>query len=112
MRSRLERRCLVAHHVLGATGAHHERLDGSGYHRGRTGDELSLEARILMTADPFEALTADRPYRAGLSASDALDLLRREGGTQLDASCVDALATFVASEEGRRLVAEGRVQSD
>jgi len=91
-------------------GAHHERLDGSGYHRGRTGDELSLEARILTTADPFEALTADRPYRAGLSATDALELLRRDGGTQLDAGCVDALATFVASEEGQRLIAEGRLQ--
>jgi HD-GYP domain-containing protein (c-di-GMP phosphodiesterase class II) len=91
--------------------AHHERLDGSGYHRGRRGDELSLEARILATADPFEALTADRPYRDGLSAEEAIELLRRDAGTALDGDCVEALAAFVASDDGRRLLGEGRRQA-
>ena len=46
-------------------GAHHERLDGTGYPLGLKGDEISLQARILALVDIFESLTADdRPYRA------------------------------------------------
>ena len=52
---------------LAATaGAHHERLDGGGYHLGLTGDMLNRDARILAVADVCEALTAERPYRAAL----------------------------------------------
>jgi putative nucleotidyltransferase with HDIG domain len=46
--------------------SHHERLDGSGYHVGLTGDELTLSMRVLAAADVCEALSAARPYRAGL----------------------------------------------
>ena len=54
---------------LAATaGAHHERLDGGGYHLGLTGEQLNRDARILAVADVCEALTADRPYRAALDA--------------------------------------------
>lgn len=45
-------------------GAHHERLDGKGYPRGLKGDEICPATRIVATADVFDALTADRPYRA------------------------------------------------
>ena len=51
---------------------HHERLNGSGYHLGLTGDELDMPARILMTADICEALSADRPYRAGMPIGSAI----------------------------------------
>jgi len=45
-------------------GAHHEKLDGSGYPQGLSGEEISLQARILAIADIFESLSADdRPYR-------------------------------------------------
>lgn len=51
--------------VPGIAGAHHEKLDGSGYPRGLTGDEISLQARILALVDIFESLSADdRPYRS------------------------------------------------
>ena len=54
---------------LAATaGAHHERLDGGGYHLGLTGDQLNRDARILAVADVCEALTAERPYRARAAA--------------------------------------------
>ena len=55
---------VAAFRDLAATaGAHHERLDGRGYHLGLTGDQLNRDARILAVADVCEALTADRPYR-------------------------------------------------
>src|SRR4029079_1971211 len=47
-------------------GSHHERLDGKGYPHGLVGDEIALETRIISTADVFDALTAERPYRAAL----------------------------------------------
>ena len=76
--------------------AHHERLDGSGYPHGLSGDELSLEARVLAVADVYEALTASRPYRAAIASEDALTLMRGEAAAgRLDAECVEALASFV-----------------
>ena len=74
--------------------AHHERLDGSGYHRGLTADALSVEARILCVADVFEALTADRPYRDPLEPDAALAELRHEAGARLDADVVEVLAAL------------------
>ena len=57
-------------------GMHHEKLDGSGYPRGKRGEEISLPARILAVADVFEALTAsDRPYTVGRNLSEALRIM-------------------------------------
>ena len=57
-------------------GGHHERMDGRGYPRGLKGDQMSLQARMMAVADIFEALTAsDRPYKAGMSLSSALEIL-------------------------------------
>jgi HD-GYP domain-containing protein (c-di-GMP phosphodiesterase class II) len=72
-------------------GAHHERLDGRGYPHGLTAEEIALETRIITTADIFDALTAERPYRAALPVSDALALMSDMVGTQLDQRCLDAL---------------------
>ena len=59
-------------------GGHHEKMDGSGYPRCLTRDELSVPARMIAVADIFEALTArDRPYKPGKPISDALRLMRR-----------------------------------
>lgn len=76
---------------------HHEKLDGSGYPWGLRADELDTMARVLVVADIYEALTADRPYRAGMPQEKALGILRNEQGTKLDAAAVDALAHVVAS---------------
>ncbi len=62
--------------------AHHERIDGSGYHLGLHGEELGPVARVIAAADVTEALSADRPYRAGMSREETfgiLDRLVREG---------------------------------
>ena len=57
-------------------GAHHEKLDGSGYPLGLKGDELSLQSRIIALADIFEALTAkDRPYKKGKTLGEALKIM-------------------------------------
>jgi diguanylate cyclase (GGDEF)-like protein len=70
--------------------AHHERLDGAGYPRALTGEEIPLEGRILAVADAYEAMTADRPYRSALTADEARAELRRGVGTQFDALVVAA----------------------
>jgi HD-GYP domain-containing protein (c-di-GMP phosphodiesterase class II) len=77
--------------------AHHEKLDGSGYPLGLEGDELSQTARILVVADVFEAMTAERPYRGPIAADDALAELDAEVGTKLDEECVGALRRLVAA---------------
>ncbi|WP_246329298.1 HD-GYP domain-containing protein [Chthonobacter rhizosphaerae] len=71
--------------------AHHERLDGRGYPKGLKGDEIALESRILMAADIFDALTADRPYRAALPVEKALSIMRADVGPGLDPVCFAAL---------------------
>lgn len=57
---------------------HHEHMDGSGYPRGLTGDQMSVQARVMAIADVFEALTAgDRPYKKAMKLSQALTILGR-----------------------------------
>ena len=72
-------------------GAHHERLDGSGYPQRLRGIQVSMPARILGLADVFEALTAkDRPYKRGRTLREALAILRgmRDDG-QIDSDLFD-----------------------
>ncbi|MFT5392330.1 MAG: HD-GYP domain-containing protein (c-di-GMP phosphodiesterase class II) [Gammaproteobacteria bacterium] len=59
-------------------GGHHERMDGKGYPRGLTREQMSVQARVMGIADIFEALTAaDRPYKKGMPLSQALSILGR-----------------------------------
>jgi len=58
--------------------AHHERLDGSGYHRGVTGDQIPAGARILAAADAFKAMTSDRPWRPRFAPDEAARRLGAE----------------------------------
>ncbi len=78
-------------------GAHHEKLDGSGYPRGLTSDEISPRVRILTIADIFDAVTAwDRPYNIPLSVEGAMKLLRRKAGQgRIDKKLVDLFITQV-----------------
>ena len=65
-------------HVPEYAGGHHERMDGKGYPRGLTRDQMSLQARCMGIADIFEALTAaDRPYKKGKTLSESLRILGR-----------------------------------
>ena len=59
-------------------GGHHERMDGKGYPRGLTREQMSLQARMMGIADIFEALTAaDRPYKSGMTLSQAIAIMCR-----------------------------------
>lgn len=80
-------------------GAHHERLDGRGYPRGLTGVEIGLETRIVSTADVFDALTADRPYRAAMPVAKALSILWDGANTSHDPACIEALQRALAKAE-------------
>lgn len=73
---------------------HHEKLDGSGYPDGVTGEELSLETRIMTVCDIFDALTAsDRPYKKALSVEKAIQILRWEAEEgMLDKQIVELFA--------------------
>lgn len=57
--------------------AHHERLDGSGYHLGLRGEEIGPLARVIAAADVTEALSAERPYRAGMPKGEVFEILAR-----------------------------------
>jgi HD-GYP domain-containing protein (c-di-GMP phosphodiesterase class II) len=87
--------------VLDLVESHHERLDGGGYPNGVRAGELDLAVRILTVADVYDALTADRVYRAAWSAERALALLEDEADTAFDPDCVAALRTVVAVDQAQ-----------
>ncbi|CAN7182600.1 HD-GYP domain-containing protein [Neorhizobium sp. LjRoot104] len=80
-------------------GAHHERLDGRGYPRGLTGEAICPLTRILTAADIFDALTADRPYRAAMPVSKALDIMAQDIGMAIDPVCHAALCRALVKVE-------------
>ena len=69
---------------------HHERMDGSGYPQGISGDQILLEARILAVADVVEAMSSHRPYRPALGMEEALSEISEARGTLYDPDVVDA----------------------
>jgi HD-GYP domain-containing protein (c-di-GMP phosphodiesterase class II) len=74
---------------------HHEKLDGTGYPRGLTGDEIPIQARMMTISDIYDALTAqDRPYKRAVPATKAIDILKSEAAEgKLD---TDLLDVFIA----------------
>ena len=74
---------------------HHEKLDGTGYPRRLTAEQLPLETRIVTTADIFDALTADRPYRPAMPVSKALAIMSDMAGSAIDPVCLAALRRAV-----------------
>jgi HD-GYP domain-containing protein (c-di-GMP phosphodiesterase class II) len=79
-------------------GAHHERLDGSGYPDGLKAPQLTPSMRVLAVADVYEALTSARPYRPALTSDEALQLVRGEAPRRLDADVVLALEKLLAGD--------------
>jgi two-component system cell cycle response regulator len=81
----------------------HERWDGGGYPDNLAGTDIPLGARIIAVCDAFDAMTSDRPYRAGATAEEALAELRRCAGSQFDPAVVDVFVAVVeAGEAGER----------
>lgn len=85
--------------------AHHERWDGNGYPDGLAGEVIPVGARIVGIVDAHDAMTHDRPYRAALSADEALQELRRHRGTQFDPELVDLFLANLKEVTGE--LAEG-----
>jgi PAS domain S-box-containing protein/putative nucleotidyltransferase with HDIG domain len=69
---------------------HHERINGSGYPNGLTGDQILPESRILAVADVVEAMATHRPYRAALGLNAALEEITQNKGVLYDPEAVDA----------------------
>jgi HD-GYP domain-containing protein (c-di-GMP phosphodiesterase class II) len=69
---------------------HHERMDGSGYPSGLSGEDIMIEARILAVADVVEAMASHRPYRPALGIDKALEEVSQNKGVLYDPNVVDA----------------------
>lgn len=79
--------------------AHHEKLDGTGYHMGLSAEQIDLDMRILATADVFDALTARRPYRDAMPVHNALIIMDADAGWHLDPECVAMTRELYGSQE-------------
>jgi HD-GYP domain-containing protein (c-di-GMP phosphodiesterase class II)/DNA-binding CsgD family transcriptional regulator len=91
-------RCPALSPIAEIACAHHERLDGSGYHRRATSDQLTLHARVLAAADAFAALTAARPHRGEMSMDEAAAVLEEDAKAgRLD---TDAVGWVVSTARG------------
>jgi HD-GYP domain-containing protein (c-di-GMP phosphodiesterase class II) len=95
---RILHRCRSLASIVEPASSHHERVDGSGYHRSLPAEALSRGDRILAAADVFAALTAERPHRPAYGDDDAARTLEAEAERHLDA---DAVACVLAAA-GRR----------
>jgi putative nucleotidyltransferase with HDIG domain len=82
--------------VAGIVRAHHERMDGRGYPRGLSGEEIPAIARIVAVAEVYDTLTAPDTYRTPMNSFEALNELRRVAGSQLDPVYVEALADLLS----------------
>ena len=98
---------------------HHERLDGSGYPHGLSGDAIVLEARIIAVSDVFETIASHRPYRPSLGVNKAIDELRLNKGKLYDPlvveTCLELFETrqfsFEKSQKKSTPVAEHQLQT-
>jgi putative two-component system response regulator len=84
---------------------HHEKWDGSGYPRGLRGEEIPWSARLFAVVDVWDALSSDRPYRAGWSSLDVNDYLWKQRDTHFDARTVDLFLAHpeIAGDELRNI---------
>jgi DNA-binding NarL/FixJ family response regulator len=89
-------------------GRHHERHDGSGYHRGATGTEVPVEARLLAVADAFQAMTQTRPHRPALTTEQAAEAIESSAARgHFDPECARAVAAAAGQHPGRTRWPEG-----
>ncbi|KJY83483.1 metal-dependent phosphohydrolase [Vibrio galatheae] len=72
-------------------GAHHEKLDGTGYPKQLSGDQIPLATRIITTADIFDAITAERPYRGAVPVPKTLQIMEENLHNAIDERCFNAL---------------------
>jgi len=88
-------------HVLPIIRYHHERIDGGGYPDGLLGKDIPLLAKRLCLADSFDAMTADRPYKPGMSKTDALEEIKKKTTTAFDAVVANAFLSAMDTQNVR-----------
>jgi HD-GYP domain-containing protein (c-di-GMP phosphodiesterase class II) len=88
------------HQVAAWVRAHHERMDGHGYPDRLAAGEIALESRILAVADAYEAMIADRPYRAGMPPEAARRELERCADSQFDPAVIRAFVSTLDAAPG------------
>jgi putative nucleotidyltransferase with HDIG domain len=100
--------------VTKAVLQHHERLDGSGYPEGLSGDQIIIEAKILGVADVVEAMSSHRPYRPALGLKSALEEVSRASGILYDIEVVDACLSLLKKNEPEfeRIMAAAAANTD
>jgi putative nucleotidyltransferase with HDIG domain len=84
--------------VAAIVRAHHERVDGHGYPRGLSGEEIPALSRVIAIADAYDVMTARDSYQSPMSPDEAAAELRREAGTQFDAALVEAFLGVVRAK--------------
>jgi HD-GYP domain-containing protein (c-di-GMP phosphodiesterase class II) len=97
--------------VIPMVRSHHERWDGTGYPDRLAGDAIPLNARILCVADVFDALTTDRPYRAGFSKEKTLEIMAQDAGKAFDGDILARFQKLLAEQPElteRRSTVQGR----
>jgi HD-GYP domain-containing protein (c-di-GMP phosphodiesterase class II) len=77
--------------IVPMAAGHHERLDGKGYPFGLSGEQISLDTRIITMADVFDSLSADRPYRKAMPIEQVLQIISKDLGKAFDERCFEAL---------------------
>ncbi len=90
---------------------HHEWFDGTGYPDGLAGEAISLGGRIFAVADVYDALTSDRPYRAGLGRERAIESIEQGAGRQFDPRVVEAFLAVMAKETGSERTSPERLSA-
>jgi len=108
---RLLERYVHSHEVLSIIRFHHERWDGQGYPDGRAQAEIPLAARVVGTADAYEAMIEPRPYRLPRSKDQALQEFTAHSGSQFDPDCALALSDLIR-DDADEPASEGRAANE
>jgi response regulator RpfG family c-di-GMP phosphodiesterase len=83
--------------VSAVVGQHHERVDGLGYPKGLTNDEICVEAKIMSIVDIYDALISKRTYKSAITHGEALEMMNEMKDEQLDSKLVDKFAAFISA---------------
>jgi putative nucleotidyltransferase with HDIG domain len=90
---------------------HHERWDGSGYPHGLRGAEIPLLARLFAVIDAYDAITSDRPYRAGAAHEVAVERLQGDAGTHFDPAMIEAFVAMMQAHPELQKAPPGLVRT-
>ncbi|MEB3287162.1 MAG: HD domain-containing phosphohydrolase [Vampirovibrionales bacterium] len=92
--------------------SHHEKIDGTGYHRGLQGDEILLSGRILALCDVFDAITSRRHYRNRMPFERVLQIILKDVDAHFDKDCVDSFLNVKLNDVSRVLLMEREAEYD